>query len=109
MPAYSMGEKISAFLCSSLIQSVQSLEIDDSCIFMQIIAENTVGFSLATRLTHLRVALYSFFGCIELLNHIGSQLQSFTVTVAAVSDYDPPGDYETKRVSPVSRSNISID
>ena len=72
MPVHSISRKITTFLCSSLIQSVQSLEVDDNCIFVEILAKGTEGFSLATRLTHLRIALWHLFHCIDLLNHIGS-------------------------------------
>ena len=109
MPVDSIGRKITAFLCSSLIQSVQSLEVDDNCIFVEILAKGTEGFSLATRLTHLRIGLWNLFTCIDLLNHIGSQLQSFTVTVACVSDYDPPDGCGLRRVSLISLTDISID
>ena len=109
MVAAGLGGKITTFLSSPLIQSVQSLEIDDRCIFTYRIVEDSVGFSLATRLTHLRIGLWNFFTCIDILNHIGSQLQSFTVTVACVSDYDPPDGCGLRRVSLISLTDISID
>lgn len=109
IPTDGVGKKIVTFLCSSLIQSVQSLEIDDNCAFVAIITKGTAGFSLATRLTHIRIALLDFPECVRLLNHIGSQLQSFIVTIASVNTYEPHSSDELKQVGPIFWSDISID
>ena len=71
------------------MRSVQSFELDDNCILAQRLHDNQLRFGQVIRLTHLRISLWNFDQCVHLLNQLGSQLHSFTVTIGYVFENEP--------------------
>jgi hypothetical protein len=108
MLKFSLGEEVATLCRSSLMHSVQSFELDDNCLLAGMLDENELHFGLATRLTHVRISLWDFSECVRLLNEIGPQLHSLTVTIASVFDYIPNVTREMRSVSKISRFDISI-
>jgi hypothetical protein len=91
------------------MHSVQSFELDDNCLLAGILDEDQLYFGLATRLTRVRISLSNFSECVYLLNQIGSQLRSFTVTIGSVSDHERKVTREMRSVSSISRFHISMN
>ncbi|CAF2895674.1 unnamed protein product [Rotaria sp. Silwood2] len=76
---------LSTFLCSSVMHSIVSFELDDDCILLNMFNDDSLFFHESIHLTHIRITLYRFEHCICLLNRLNSQLCSFTVNIMFVS------------------------
>jgi hypothetical protein len=86
LPNYSLGAKLSVLRRSSLMRSVQSFEQDDNCILTERCDDYKLRSDEVIRLTHLRISFWNFDQCVHLLNQIGSQLHSFTATIAYIGE-----------------------
>ncbi len=75
---------LSSVRCSLLMRSIVSFELDDDCIFPTIIDANGLFFPQSIQLTHIRITLNEFDDCVYLLNQLGSQLCSFTISLVHV-------------------------
>jgi hypothetical protein len=73
---------LSTLRCSSLMRSVVSFELEDKCVLSSKPNDDKLSFSQSIQLTHIQITLSQFDQCIRLLNQFGSQLQSFSVTLA---------------------------
>jgi hypothetical protein len=78
------GRILSAVRCSSLMRSIVSFELDDDCILPSIINADGLFFPQSIQLTHIRITLNEFDDCVYLLNQLGSQLCSFTISIVHV-------------------------
>ncbi|CAF1502011.1 unnamed protein product, partial [Rotaria sordida] len=58
------------------MHSVQSLKLDDNCMLLVTVYNGQSHFDQLSRLTHLRISLWNFYQCIDLLSQLGSQLHS---------------------------------
>ena len=63
------------------MRSIISFELDDDCILPKLANNDELFFPQSPHLTHIRVTLRFFDECIHLLNQLGSQLHSFTVSL----------------------------
>ena len=70
------------------MRSIQSFELDDTCCLADYVGNNQSRFDQASRLTHIRISLCHFQECLLILNQLGSQLCSFTVTVTDVGEHE---------------------
>jgi hypothetical protein len=109
LPKFSYGEKVRTLCCSSIMRSVQSFELDDNCMVYEMLSDNELRFHQVTQLTHIRISFGSFYQCIHLLNQLGSQLHSFIVTIATISDDNPYIDWKIESVSKTSQFNILMN
>jgi hypothetical protein len=109
LPNCSLGEKVATLCHSSLMRSVQSFEVDDNFILAQTLRDNQLRFDQVIRLTHLRISLWNFDQCVHLLNQLGSQLHSFTVTLGDVFENEPNISPEIISVNEIFRFDISIN
>jgi hypothetical protein len=106
---YGIGKKLSALCHSSLMHSVESFELDDNCILTEGLDNDRLRFDQVTRLTHIRISLWNFDQCVHLLNQMGSQIHSFTVTIVHISEHQPDLISNIRSVSKISRFNISMN
>jgi len=63
------------------MRSIISLELDKDCILPRLVSDDDLFFPQSPHLTHICVTLRRFDDCIHLLNQLGSQLQSFAVSL----------------------------
>ncbi|CAF2749896.1 unnamed protein product [Rotaria sp. Silwood2] len=84
LPNYRLGKKLSVLYRSSLMRSVESFDLDDNCILTETFDDHPIRLDQVIRLTHLRISVWNFDQCVHLLNQLGSQLYSFTVTIGYV-------------------------
>ncbi|CAF2825535.1 unnamed protein product [Rotaria sp. Silwood2] len=89
LPKYIIGEKLSALWRSSFMRSIESFELDDNGILVERLGDDELRFDQVIRLTHLRISLWHFDQCVHLLNQLGSQLYSFTVTIGDIFEEEP--------------------
>jgi hypothetical protein len=108
LPNFSLGETLSALCRSSFMGSVESFEVDDNCILTETFNDDELRFDQVIRLTHLRISLWNFDQCVHLLNQLGSQLHSFTVTIGDVFEEQPNLIPKIRSVSKILRFNISM-
>ncbi len=109
LPNYSFGEKLSTLCHSSLMYSVESFELDDNCILSERLHDDQLRFDKVIRLTHLRISLWNFDQCVHLLNQLGSQLHSFTVTIGYVCAGELNLISKIRSVSKINRIDISMN
>ena len=109
IPNDGFGKHVASLCRSSLMCGIQSLELDENCILTERIANGQLQFDQASQLTNLQISFWNFNQCIHLLNQLGSQLHSFTVTIAFVFDQDPDVMYSIKSVSENFRFHISMN
>jgi hypothetical protein len=83
-----VDKSLSAIRYSSLMRSIVSFELDDDCILSQGFDPDGLFFPQSIRLTHIRITLNYFRDCVRLLNELGSQLCSFTISVVYVRHDD---------------------
>lgn len=81
------------------MRSVESFELDESCILLEVLEEHELRFDQTLRLTDLRVSFHSFNQCVHLLNQLGSQLHSFKVTFELIYEAEPRISPEITSVS----------
>ncbi|CAF4561599.1 unnamed protein product [Rotaria sp. Silwood2] len=84
LPNCTFEENVATLCRSSLMRSIQSFEFDENLMLTIRFTNRQLYFDQLSRVTHLRISLWSFNQCIHLLNQLDSQLHSFTVTVAKV-------------------------
>lgn len=75
--------------CSSFMHSIVSIELDDNCVFRVQPSDEELFFPHSHHITHVSVTLSQFEHCVELLDQLGKQLQSLSVTVAYVCRRGP--------------------
>ncbi|CAF1467634.1 unnamed protein product [Rotaria sordida] len=63
------------------MRSIISFELDEDCVLPRLVSDDDLFFPQSPHLTHIRVTLRYFDDCIHLLNQLGSQLYSFTVSL----------------------------
>jgi len=102
MPKFSIGERLAILCRSSLMRSVQSFELDENCMLTKALGDDILRSDQITRLTHIRISFSDFDQCVDLLNELGSQLQSFTVNIGYVSDYAPSSSSNIRSVNNIS-------
>ncbi|CAF2974481.1 unnamed protein product [Rotaria sp. Silwood2] len=78
------GRILSVLRCSPLIHSIISFELDDDCIFPDAPNDDGLFFVHSSQLTHIRVTLCRFDHCVRLLNQLGPQIHSFSVSLVHV-------------------------
>ena len=78
-----IGDKLPLLFRSSFMRSVQSFELDDDYILNEI-PDHPVCYDRLVQLTHLRISIWCIDQCLDLLSRLGTQLQSFAVTIATV-------------------------
>jgi len=105
----SWGANVATLCRSSFMCSVQSLEFDDHCVLAPNIVDNQLSSDQVTKLTHIRINLYGFYQCINLLNQLGAQLHSFTVAIECISGHEPTLISKIRSVSKICRFDISIN
>ncbi len=76
---------LSKFLCSSIIRSIVTFELDDDCVLLDVFNDSWLFFPQSIQLTDIRVTLFQFDHCICLLNQLDFQLCSFAVSIMNVS------------------------
>jgi hypothetical protein len=84
------------------MRSVQSFELDENCMLTTALGDDILRSDQVTRLTHIRISFSDFDQCVDLLNELGSQLQSFTVNIGYVSDYAPSSSSNIRSVNNIS-------
>ncbi|CAF2584827.1 unnamed protein product [Rotaria sp. Silwood2] len=84
LPNCTLGENVATLCRSSLMHSIQSFEFDENLILTIRFTNGELYFDQLSRVTHLCISLWGFHQCVHLLNQLGSQLHSFTVTIAKV-------------------------
>jgi hypothetical protein len=109
LPSYGLGKKIATLYRSSLMHSVQSFEMDENCILLENFYSNGLLFAQTNQLTHIRISFWDFGQCVHLLNEIGSQLHSFTVTITRVFEHQSHLNTEISSVNNISRFDISMN
>ncbi|CAF2390737.1 unnamed protein product [Rotaria sp. Silwood2] len=77
---------LSSFDSSPLMRSIVSIEVDDGCILTNLFNDHELFFPEAHQLSHIRITLCYFNDCICLLNQLGTQLNSFSVSILYVDD-----------------------
>jgi hypothetical protein len=105
----SLSEKLATFCRSSLMRSLQSFELDDNCIIYETLDDDELRFDQVIRLTHLRICFWDLDDCVHLLNQLGSQLHSLTVTIGFIFQNHPRITPEITSVNEIFRFNISIN
>jgi hypothetical protein len=85
LPPNNLCQMIYTLLCSSIIGSIVSFELDDDFVLPDVLNDDRWSLSQSTQLTHIQITLYYFEHCINLLKQLGSQLCSFTVSVIFVT------------------------
>jgi hypothetical protein len=86
LPNNILSEKVVILCRLPFIRSVQSFELDENLILYERFVNDQSYFDQLKRVTHLRISLWSFDQCVDLLSQLGSQLHSFIVTIVVVSD-----------------------
>jgi len=109
LPSHDLGEELATVSRSSLMRYVQSFELDDNCMLSGTLNDRELYFPQAIRLTHIRISFWNFDLCVHLLIQLGSQLQSFTVTIATVTEHQHRLNSEIRSVSNISRFDISMN
>jgi hypothetical protein len=109
MPNDILGHQVASLCRSSSMRSIQSFELDENCILTERIGNGQLHFDQASQLTNLQISFWNFNQCIHVLNQLGSQLHSLTVTIAFVSNHDPDMIYSIKSVSEIFRFYISMN
>ena len=66
--------------------SVESLKLDDNCGLFETFYDNQWCSNQVIRLTHIRISFWSFKTCLYLLEQLGQQLHSFSVTIGCICD-----------------------
>ncbi|CAF3503041.1 unnamed protein product [Rotaria sp. Silwood1] len=87
LPNHGLGKELSTLFRSSLMRFVQSLELDDNCMLTGALNDDEFYFPQAIRLTHIRISFWTFNQCVHLLIQLGSQLDSFTVTIGTLTEH----------------------
>ena len=108
-PNESAGEILSSFCYSSIMHSIVSLEVDDTCALPSIFNDRMLYFPESNRLTHIRITLYYFDYCVCLLTQIGPQLHSFTVSIVYFDNARYLRIYQIPTVSSISFFEISLN
>ncbi|CAF4407326.1 unnamed protein product [Rotaria sp. Silwood2] len=75
---------VSFFRFSPIIRSIIFFEFDPDCGLSIRSGDEGLFFSQSPNITHINITLRQFDDCICLLNQLGSQLYSFTVTIIHV-------------------------
>ena len=99
LPKDSFGEQVAKLCRSSLMRSIQSFELDENCIVTERLDDGQLRFDQVYQLIDLRMSLWNFDQCVHLLNQLGSQLHSFTVTIGFVFNHVPGRISRIKSVS----------
>lgn len=71
--------------CSPVMCTTVSLDLNENCVFRIFPMEEGLDFSQYVHLTELRIGLYRFDDFVRLLNQIGKQLISLSVTIGHIS------------------------
>jgi hypothetical protein len=100
-----LDEKLTTLCHSSFMRSIQSFELDDSCMLAGALFDGELWFDQVIRLTHIRISFFDFYQCIHLLNKLGSQLRSFTVNVRYLWKYGPNSIPKIRSVRKISLFN----
>jgi hypothetical protein len=101
-----LGKKVSVLCRSSPMRSLESFELDDNCMLAERLQDDQLRFDNVIRLTNLRISLWNFDQCVHLLNQMGSQLHSFTVTIEDVFEEQAYLISEIRSVSKISLIDI---
>jgi hypothetical protein len=101
-----LGKKVSVLCRSSPMRSLESFELDDNCMLAGGLQDDQLRFDYVIRLTNLRISLWNFDQCVHLLNQMGSQLHSFTVTIEDVFEEQAYLISEIRSVSKISLIDI---
>lgn len=108
-PNESAGEILSSFCYSSIMHSIVSLEIDDTCALPNIFNGHMLYFPKSNQLTHIRITLYYFDYCVCLLTQLGSQLRSLTVSIVYFDNTRYLRICQIPAVSSISFFEISLN
>lgn len=109
LPGHRFGEQVQKLFRSSLMSSVESLQIDDNCVLNGTFTDNQISFPQAYRLTNISISFWTFDQCIHLLIQLPSQLHSLTVTIATLTEYQERFNSKIRSVGGISPLNISIN
>jgi hypothetical protein len=109
LPSHDLGEELATLFRSSLMRFVQSFELDDNCMLNGTFNDDQLCLPQANRLTHIRISFWNFDQCVHLLIQLGSQLHSFTVTIATLTEHQHRLNSEIRSVSNISRFDISMN
>ncbi|CAF3926498.1 unnamed protein product [Rotaria sp. Silwood1] len=77
--------QILAFLYSRFMRFVISFELDKDYILPTLVNDDNLFFPQSSHLTHIRITLRYFNDCILLLNQLGAQLHSLSVSVTLIN------------------------
>lgn len=92
------------------MRSVQSFELDDNCLLTERLDDNQLRFDQVIQLTHLRISFWHLNRLVHLLNQLGRQLHSLTVTIGPVYENEPRITPKITSVSEIFRfKSIPID
>lgn len=80
-PNETLSETLFSFCFSSIMNSIVSFELDDTCVLPGMFDDRVSFFPRPNQLTHIRITLLYSDDCICLLKEIGPQLCSFTVNI----------------------------
>jgi hypothetical protein len=80
----SFGGDILSIISSSFMRSIVSFELDHDYILTDVLNDDGLFFPQSLKLTHIRITLCRFEHCVRLLNQLGSQLCSFSVSIIYV-------------------------
>ncbi|CAF4473209.1 unnamed protein product [Rotaria sp. Silwood2] len=78
------GKSLFNLRYSSFMRSIVWFELDDDCILPNVFNDDRLFFPQSIQLTHIRITLYEFPDCVHLLNQMGTQICSFSVTILCV-------------------------
>ncbi|CAF1411759.1 unnamed protein product [Rotaria sp. Silwood1] len=85
---FDLSQKLSdilSFYCHSPIMSlITSFEFDPDCVISIPSSDEKLFFPQTVHLTHISITFHQFGDCVRLLNQIGTQLQSFVVSMMHV-------------------------
>ncbi|CAF3802849.1 unnamed protein product [Rotaria sordida] len=80
-----LAEKLVLFIhCSPFMRSIVSFEYDHDCALSVPSGDKGLFFTQSPHLTHVSITLRQFHDCVCLLNQLGSQLHSFSVSIVHV-------------------------
>ena len=100
IPSYGpIGEELPLLCRSSFMRSIQLFELDDNYILNET-PRHPLCYDQLVQLTHLRISLWCIDQCLDLLNCLGTQLQSFTVVIATV--FENASDLITDKIKTVT-------
>jgi len=91
------------------MRSVQSFELDENCMLIGTLGDDILRSDQETRLTHICISFSDFDQCVDLLNQLSSQFQSFTVNIGYVSDYTSSSSSNIRSVNNISSFNVSLN